>query len=254
MDRGTYIAASGGLAQMRKLEIVNNNLANANTPGYKREILIGDEQSFDQTLAKAIVTGDPFARPDHERAPGTVNTRAVTDFSVGAIVNTGNPLDAALRNANDFFVINTADGGVQYTRAGNFTLNQEGEVVTPDGMRVAGDGGALIVNGPQASIAPGGDVRVNGITVGRLKVVHIDDPQQLERVGSQRFTLKSGAAAPPEVDPDLAPQSLEMANVNTVGSIVELIGTQRAFQMYTRMAESIDQLNQTSTTRIGAQR
>ena len=105
MDRGIYTSASAGLYQLRKLEVVNNNLANINTVGFKKQILTGETQSFDQTLASAVAKDDPYAKGDHDRTPGVVNSRTVTDFTVGAIKNTGNPLDVALRNPNDFFVI-----------------------------------------------------------------------------------------------------------------------------------------------------
>ena len=142
MDRGTYIAASGGFAQLLKLQIVSNNLANVSTPGFKREILRGDVQTFEQTLASQIAPNDPYARGDQERTPGVVSVHAETDFAQGPIQDTGNPLDVALRNPKDFFVVLTPNGP-RYTRAGNFTLGQNGQLVTADGMPVSGDGGAI---------------------------------------------------------------------------------------------------------------
>ena len=65
MERGSYVAASAGLISLRKLDLVNNNLANVNTPGYKREILASEVQPFDKTFAKAMEKIDPFAKGDH---------------------------------------------------------------------------------------------------------------------------------------------------------------------------------------------
>lgn len=253
MDRGTYVAASGGLFQMRKLEIVNNNLSNINTPGFKKEVLVGDEETFDQTLASLVTKNDPYAKPDHDRVHGTVNVKAYTDFSAGPINSTGNPLDVAIRNPKDFFVINTANGP-QYTRAGDFTLDGAGQIVTQDGAPVQGDGGPIVTNGPGVTISPNGAVVANRLQVGRLQVVRFDDPSQLERVGNSRFKLAQGQPAPQTVDADLVPGSLEMSNVSAITAMVDLIVTQKAFQMYTKSAETIDTMNQSAINQIGRSR
>lgn len=250
MERGSYSAASGGLLQFRKLDIVNHNLANINTPGFKKQVLTGDVQTFDQTLAQLVEGQDPYARGDHVRSPGTVNIKTATDFSPGPIKNTGNVFDVALRNQNDFFVINTA-GGPEYTRAGNFTLNSEGQLVTADGFEVAGDGGAITVDGIGASITPDGTVRVNNTNVGRLQVVHVDDTLALERVGAARFKLNAGAAPPRPVEPDVVPGALEMANVSAISSVIDLITANKAFDMYTKSAQTIDTMNNTAITQVG---
>jgi flagellar basal-body rod protein FlgF len=250
MERGSYTAASLGLFQHRKLEIVNNNLANLSTPGFKREVLVGDTQPFEDTLASEIASNDPYARGDHDQSPAVINLRSVTDFSQGPIRNTGNPLDAALASPNDFFVVG-GPGGLQYTRAGAFTLNSQGELVTPDGAPVQGDGGAIAVTGVGAEITENGGVRVNGAEVGRLQVVTIADPSKLERVGNTRFVLAKGTPPPEQVEPKLLSRSLEMANVSTIGSVVDLMTTSRAFDLYTKAAQSIDQLNQSAINQVG---
>ncbi|MCB0317872.1 MAG: flagellar hook-basal body protein [Bdellovibrionales bacterium] len=253
MDRGTYVAASAGYLNLYKLDVVANNLANVDTPGYKRQVVYGDEQTFDETLAAAIAKDDPFARGDHERSPGVTNVKTATDFTIGSIKQTGNPLDVALRNPKDFFTIQTPDG-IQYTRAGNFTLNAEGEIVTHDGMTLIGDGGAVNANGPNVQISPGGGVMVNGELISNIQVVRFQDTTQLERTGSGRFKLAAGAITPETVEAQLEPKSLEMSNVSTVSSMVDLISANRAFEMYTKTARSIDEMNQTTINQVGKSR
>jgi flagellar basal-body rod protein FlgG len=250
MERGTYISASGGLVQLRKLDIVNNNLANVNTPGFKKEMLVGAAQTFDQTLAKMVAVNDPYAKGDHDRTPGAVDLESVTDFSQGPIKNTGNTLDLALKKANDFFVINTPQGP-RYTRAGNFTLNETGEISTLDGCQVAGDGGAIAVNGSPMSISPNGAVLVKGTQVGKLQVVHFDDPSKLIREGGARFNLAPGQAAPTPVEPDVEPGALEMSNVSAISSMIDLINASKGFEMYTKTAQAIDAMNQTAIGQVG---
>jgi flagellar basal body rod protein FlgG len=253
MDRGSYAAASGGLLQLRKLDVVNNNLANVNTAGFKKQMLAGDVQTFDQTFASLVQQQDPFAKGDHERTPATINVRTVTDFSPGPIKNTGSEFDVALRNPNDFFVVNTP-GGQQYTRAGNFALNPDGDVVTADGFPVVGDGGAITVSGPGVTFAENGAVRVGREEIGKLQVVRIENPGALERVGATRFVLPAGQAQPAAVEPDLVTQSLEMSNVSAITSIIDLIGTNRGFELYTKSAQTIDTMNQTAISQVGRSR
>ena len=250
MDRGTYAAASGGLLQFRKLEIQNNNLANINTAGFKRQYLSNEVQGFDSTFAHALRGQDPYAQPDHVRTPGAVQVQSRTDFAQGPIKETGNPYDVALKKPNDFFVINTSEG-TQYTRAGNFSFSVDGTLVTQDGFAVQGEGGAIQIPGPGATIGPDGTVRAQGQTVGRVQAVRFADPNELERVGSSRFKVPAGGAAPTAVDPELIPQSLEMANVSAVSSMVDLIVTNRAFEAYTRAAQTIDSMNQSAITQVG---
>ena len=250
MERGTYVAASGGLLQFRKLEVVNNNLANVNTPGFKKIVLTGEQQTFDQTLASIVSKNDPYAKGDHDRTPGTVTIHSAVDFSPGPIKPTGNPYDVALRDPNDFFVVQTPQG-TQYTRAGNFTLNNAGELVTQDGMRVVGDGGPITITGTNVSITDAGVIRAGPQSLGTLQVAHFADPQGLEPVGGTRFKLRAGQTAPSTVDPNLISGSLEMANVSAISSTIDLITTSRAFELYTKTAQSIDQMNQQAISEIG---
>ncbi len=255
MDRGTYAAASNGTMQLRKLDIVANNLANTKTAGFKKQMLIGDTQTFDQTLASLNQLNDPYAKYDQERTPGITNTTAVTDFSVGSIEQTNNPLNVALRNENEFFMIQGENGETLYTKAGDFTLNESGEVVTHDGKIVLGGGGAIATEGGAVKISSSGDILDDGKSVGKLSVVKIDDLTTLERFGENCFKIVDGSSPMiEEVEPDLIENSLEMSNVSAITSVLDLITAHRGFQLYTQTAQSIDQMNQTAITKLGTTR
>lgn len=242
MDRATYAAASGGMLQLRRLEVESNNLANINTAGFKREILVSRQQSFEDTLASQLGAHDPFKKADQARSPGVVTQETVTDFTPGAIHETGNALDVALRNPLDFFVVNTSDGP-QYTRAGSFTLSANGELVTPDGAPVVGDGGPIATDGGVVKIGSDGTVYSGNNNAGRLQVVHFEDGSGLERVGNSRFKVRAGGPAPTAVDPELATGSVEASNASTIGSMIEMMTLQRRFEMTTKSLQTIDQLN-----------
>ena len=250
MDRGTYIAASGGLAQFRKVEVVSNNLANASTVGYKRELITTEAQEFDQTLASEISRDNVFAKPDHDRTQGVAQFKNYTDFSAGAIQSTGNPLDVALRDPKHFFAVNT-DQGLQYTRAGNFTVNSEGILVTQDGYPVQGDGGPIQIAGPNPKILGDGSISVNGAIQGSVGVFRFEDTKDLRRAGGNRFSIAQGVPAPEQVSASLVTESIELSNASAINSVTDLMTAQRAFQMYTKVADSIDTINQVSINQIG---
>lgn len=250
MDRGTYTATSAGYASLIKLEIVANNLANVNTAGFKRQTLIGQEQTFEETLAGIYSKDDPYARGDHERTPGVVTLESGTDFSAGPIQFTGNSLDLALRDPMDFFMVQTPRG-IQYTRAGNFTLNSAGQIVTADGLPVVGDGGPLTVGPGKLAVEEDGSVVVNGVTAGRFGVVHFDSTVGLKREAGARFTLRPAAPAPRAVEAQVIPRSLEASNVSTIHGMLDLMTTQRGFDAYTRASNSLDNLNRIAITEVG---
>jgi len=238
------------MLQALKLELINNNLANVNTPGFKRQFLVSEERAFDQTLASMLPLGDPFAKADHDRDPEVITTETRTDFSAGPIRETGNPLDVALRHPLDFFVVQN-ESGTFYTRAGNFTLNVEGQLVTPDGAQVQGDGGALTASGANVHIAADGSLMADGRPVGRLQVVRFSDPKSLRRVEGTRFLLSEGGPTPEQVPADLAPRSLEMPNVSVISSMAEMITANRGFEAYTKVARTIDELNGIAIQQVG---
>lgn len=240
MDRGVYAAASGGLLQARRLQLVANNLANVSTVGFKAERLVSRQQEFADTLASSIASNAPHAKGDQQRVPGVVDIDSVTDFSPGPVTTTGNPLNVALNNKNQFFVVNTPDGE-RYTRAGNFTLNAQGTLVTPDGQPVLGEGGPITIQGgSNATISGNGTVSLNGASVGRLRVVEIADLNQLERADGTRFSLKGGQASP--VAANVIPQSVEMPNVEVVPCMIDMISSQRSFEGYTKTLQTMDEL------------
>ena len=119
-----------------------------------------------------------------------------------------------------------------------------------------GDGGAIQLPGPGASINQDGSIQIQvpgqagAITVGRLQVARFTDLRGLEPVGGTRFKLKSGGQ-PQIVEAFLEPKSLEMSNVSAVTGMIDLIQTNRAFDAYSKAAQSLDTLNQSAITQVG---
>jgi flagellar basal-body rod protein FlgF len=244
MDRGLYAAASGGLLESRHLDVVANNLANSSTVGFKAERLVSKQQTFSDTLASKMVGVPNRAVSDIEQTPGVVDVHSITDFSLGPISHTDNPLHVALRQQNHFFVVQTPTGEA-YTRAGNFTVDATGTLVTTDGMPVLGEGGAITFPSGEVQISGSGAVLANNEVVGQMRVVHIDALEQLRRTEGVRFQLEGGASVT-NVPADLVPRSVEMPNISIVEAMVEMINAQKSFEAYTKTVRVIDELNEES--------
>ena len=129
MSQGIYIALSGAKLQQRRLEILSNNLANANTTGYKTDNI--SAASFEIALDEYMTDDGNFNNLTY-----TQTGQFSTDFSKGSMKNTGSPLNLAL-DGPGFFVVETPFGE-RYSRQGDLSLNKDGELVTPDGYNIKG--------------------------------------------------------------------------------------------------------------------
>src|SRR5437667_3559216 len=202
----SFIDAYSALdARMKIVDVITNNLANANTTGFKRD--------FGTVLQNA--TG--------------FDAGTKVDFTAGDIFPTSNELDVAL-NGPGFFVIDTP-GGPRYTRSGNFGLNSDGELVTKDAMKVLSTSGSPIKIGDgKIEIRDGGVVTVDGNEVATLKVVSFDNPAMLEKEGLSRMAWNGLASG---VQPVSEPQAkggyLERSNVNAIYEIVGVMSTSLEF-------------------------
>ncbi len=245
MSGGMYLAAAGALVQQLRLEVLSNNVANINTIAYKgdRSVFQIPEETEPQTFEtsiEGIQTLSPYAPP----------FSTVTDFSQGAIRQTGNPLDVAI-NGDGFFSIQTP-GGVQYTRQGSLTLDSEGVLVTPEGYPVLGDGGEINLEAGTVEIDQQGSVYVDGDEVGRLQITDFTNPETLTKAGNGRFVESEGTISTefPE-NTTLSQGYLETANINPVQAMTEMIETSRAFEAYQKVIQSADEATSKSINDVG---
>jgi len=211
MSGGIYTSVSGASVNLAALEVIANNIANANTAGFLR-----DQLRFDTVLGGAL----PYAR--------TVEGRI--DLSPGSSQPTGNPLNATL-DGDAFFAVEGPGGTELYTKRGDFRVNAQGVLTLPSGVPVLGTGGKLeIPAGVTAQLASNGDLTTSSGVIGRLKVVTFESPELLTKAG------ESLLAAPPEAQPSivatpqLAPGFEQDANVDLSGELVSLIVAQRSFE------------------------
>lgn len=206
------------------LDTVTHNLANASTTGYKR-----DEIAFEESLIREMrdASGNGRIIGDLQNGPDVLATRTVYDR--GALQTTGNPLDVAIQSESGMFAIQTPVG-VAFTRAGNFTLDADRQLVDSSGRPVLDrDYRPIRVEAQGAvSISPQGDVLVEGQTTARLGVFE----GEFQKIGGNLF--RSSGEAEAMTAPMLATGSIESSNVNAVASMIEMVQVQRLFELAQR--------------------
>ncbi len=248
MIRGIYIAASGMMAQEAKQSAIANNLANVSTPGFKRDIAVGE--SFSD-----IVSG--FARsPVGRLGMSTAITAVYSDHSPGSMASTENPFDLAIEG-DGMFAIQT-DTGIRYTRAGNFKLDAESYLVTRDGHRVLGVDGPIRVDGSLV-VQDDGGVYSDADFRGQLRVMIPTVGDVLVKVGGGLFRERDGAdgvagagmvqAKPGEAR--VVQGALESANVNVVREMVDMITGYRTYEAAQRALLSHDALLDKAVNEVG---
>lgn len=221
---------------IRKLDITTHNLANIDTPGYKKS-----EISFREILMRKI--GPLYKRAFKE-------TFFYTDMEQGELVPTGEALNLAIVGEG-FFKVQTPQG-VAYTRAGNFILDSQRRLVTPQGYPVLANGAPLIVDPAMSreglltmenlrlQVSPEGILSVDGTEVGRLDVVTFDDLNKLQRVGENLF-ISQGAQERPATNYEVKQRFIEKSNVNPIKEMVNLIEIHRNFEAVQRFIRGWDE-------------
>ncbi len=225
-------------ANMRHLERIANNLANANTVGYRQDRI------FTEVLNEEI---------DDEGGPrSTRKMEQWADHRSGSMEATGNPLDVAL-NGEGFFVLTNPDtGATHYTRAGRFVVDADGVLQTPNGLFVEGSSGPI--DFPQEAgdveIRKNGDILHNGDLMGTLRVVRFSNPEQLERANDATFL--AGDQFSEEIEePSVIQGQVESSNVNALVAMTELIENSRLFESQQKAMRTIDQYLQRATRELG---
>lgn len=221
MDSGFYSTFTGFSTRMDQLEVVANNLANANTPGYKAEIAF--YRAMPAWLQQSLTS--PLNQVVNRFG---VMGGAQLDMSQSNLEKTDNPTDLALQSAG-FFNVKT-QAGIRYTRDGNFQLNAQRQLVTSQGDLVMGEAGPLQIPSGQLTISQDGTISVDGGVVGKLKVTQFASPADLKPEGNTNFAAQ-GAPGKSATNLKVVQGALETSNSDPVKATVSLIELQRTAQM-----------------------
>lgn len=245
MENAGYIAISRQIALRRELDIVANNIANADTTGFHMEaLLVETEEGL-------------TARNDGIRGPArfVLDSGVGRDFSQGSLRQTGRTLDIAIQGEGAFFVIGDDEGGPdRYTRAGNFSLDATGRLVTADGDPVLDAGGAPVVIDPsqgELAIAEDGTLSQGDENVGQLGVVRFDVLSVLSKDGDGLYRNTSNLDPVAAPDARLHQGMLESSNVDTLVEITNMIEIQRAYERMARIVEQAHDLSKRAVERLG---
>lgn len=263
MWRGLYTAGAGMITETKRTDTIANNLANANTSGYKRDNAINEE--FEPMLIKRI--GDYAAGFDVTRfknfhvsaeEPPTVGTLGLgskiaeiaTDHAQGVFETTGNPLDLAI-SGNGYFVIQTPQGE-RYTRDGNFYLGANGQIRTVQGFNVLGEGGPITIPEGTRAITVGatGQVLADGQEVGQLRFVEFNDRRAVLKQGGNLFYAQQGAQ-PQQATGEINQGLLERSNTNVVSEMVNLIANHRVYEAGSKAVTTQDAMLEVSVNQVG---
>lgn len=242
MDRLIYTSMTGAKNLLYRQDTLANNLANANTTGFRAE-----------TVALRAV---PARGAEAGTRVFTVETMIGSDFTPGPLQTTGRDLDVAVQGAG-WFAVQASDGSEAYTRAGNLQVSPEGTLQLPNGLTLLGDGGPLTVPA-NAQISIGGDgtisAKISGQAamqqVGRLKLVN-PPGEDLTKGTDGLFRLKDGGEAQADAAVRVVPGTLEGSNVNVVEAMVGMISAARQFELQLKLLDNAQQNEQKANTLIG---
>jgi flagellar basal-body rod protein FlgF len=222
------------LAHTQRLNQVTNNLANINTNGYKRE---------DITFWEMLYT----ANDNQERVGKALKT--VTNQDQGPAETTGNPLDFLI-SGEGFFKLQTPDG-IRYSRTGNFSVNNQGQLITPQGHLVLGEGGPIVINGEEISVSQDGAFHVDNQAIGRLAITSFADGDSLEKDGTNLFRLTDTGQEIEATNYQIQQGALEGSNVNTVTEMANMLKLHRAYESQQKIIQTFDEMDSKAINSVG---
>lgn len=242
MENAAYIGLSRQMTLRRELDIAANNIANADTTGFKVEQLLVAAEVGQRARNDAI-------RPS---ASFVLDNGVGRDFSQGSLEQTGRALDFAIEGEGVFFRIEDG-GGEAYTRDGAFTISPEGVLVTKAGRPVLGDGGPIAIDPAQGpiTVADDGTISQAGAIIGTMGLARFEDLGVLSKDGDGLYRNASNAAPIDAAGAQVRQGMLEGSNVNPLIEITNLIEISRAYERATKMVENVQELSRRSVERLG---
>jgi len=243
MENALLIGLSRQVALARELDVIANNVANMGTNGFKAHQLRFEE--FLDPKASA----DAFPRADRQ-VSFVVDKSSGINFTQGPIQRTENPLDIAI-SGNAVLVVQTP-GGERYTRNGSLQISTRGELVTSDGYRVLGEGGPITFTAEETGIGIGNDGTVSSSEgqKGKLRLMAVPNPRQLENAGFNTYTSATPLRPATATEVRIQSGSLEQSNVNSVTEMSRLIEVNRTYASVAQMLQRNDELTRSAIQQL----
>jgi flagellar basal-body rod protein FlgG len=240
MTDSIAIVASSMRADAEALRVISQNVANAQTPAYRRAVPLV-YSNFE--VAAASTTAGTMASAEPLRLETSVDLRP------GTMQSTGEPLDLAVEGAA-FFVVNTARGE-RLTRRGDFRLDAEGRIVTTAGETVLGTNGPIQLQGARPSIGADGTVRVGDAVIDRLRLVEVSNAAALQPEGNGLYAVAAGEEPLDSSAAQVRQGYLETSNVQSVDEMISLMETMRRFEAAQHFIRGYDSMVDNAITTLG---
>ena len=256
MVKGLYTAYTGLINEQNRMDVMTNNLANASTVGYKKEGTTS--QSFNDLLTVKLrdsSIGLGNAQKIGTRNPGVKIGENYTDYSQGSFRSTGNTYDLALAGEGFFAIEFTNKAGetsTMYTRAGQFTLNKDGYLVTQEGDYVLDTENKRIKLDTllDSTINTDGTISQEGVNIAQIQVADFADYDYLEKYGETYYKPIEGAELI-SADATINSGYLEMSNVQIVSEMVNMISITRAYESNQKLVQTYDDTLQIAVSDLG---
>lgn len=255
MVRALYTAYTGMINEQYRMDIITNNMANADTCGYKQEGVTN--QSFDSLLAVKIHDESEYYA---DRSIGSVSLgvkmgEVYTDFSQGSIRETGNTYDLAI-SGDGFFAMRVTDkngnDSIKYTRAGEFQVTADGYIVDADGNHLQGSNGDVQVSTDTAEVVINqfGEIYEDGELTGQITLTDFEDYNYLSKFGNTMYTAVDGATQK-DATGEIEQGWTEQSTVNIVNEMVNLITITRAYETNQKMITTVDKMLDQAANSVG---
>ena len=253
MNLSLYSAATGMEAQQLNLNTIANNLANVNTPGFKRSKIEFQDLLYQKPRASGSDSGGGNLVPTGIEVGNGSRVAATSKvFTQGQLTQTGEKYDVAIQG-DGFFEVQRPDGTIGYTRDGTFKLNAQGQVVTVDGLPLLSGFQPIPAGASSVNIAENGEVTVQtsaGTQTFRLTMTRFANPSGLRSLGGNLYEETAASGTPETGAPGEAGYGriiqgyTEASNVNIVEEMVNLITAQRAYEINSKSIQTSDEMLQ----------
>lgn len=267
MFKGFYTAAYGMMAEQRRTDMITNNMANANTPGYKEDQ--SSIRSFPQMLLERLNSQSPTAPTVGTLSTGVYMQEAVPNFGEGSLQETDNKTDMALvdlampanntnsTNGTVFFTVQDPNGQQAYTRDGNFTLDGQGYLTNGDGQYILDNNGNPIqLSSDQFSVSSTGLITDQTGRQAQLGIAFSANPDQLVKEGNGLFKSTNGTPLPSAanqtgVQYKLQQGYLEQSNVDMNQSMTDMLSAYRSFEANQKIMQAYDKSMDLACNQVG---
>jgi flagellar basal-body rod protein FlgG len=262
MHPALWVSKTGLSAQDTNMSTISNNLANVNTTGFKRDRAVFQDLLYQVNRQPGGLNTQNTELPSGlQLGTGVRVVGTAKQFTQGNLQITEQPLDMAI-NGRGFMQVQMPDGQTAYTRDGQFQLNSDGDVVNPSGYALEPninipENATNVTIGRDGTVTAVTDDQAAPINLGQITLVDFINPQGLQAIGNNLFKETNASGDPTEGEAGLAglgtleQGSIESSNVEVVEELVNMITTQRAYEMNSKVVSTVDQMLQFITNNIG---